>query len=78
MHGFKALTFNVDGGYLEAIMRGHGAGLLTALDYNNLCQCENLNDIKMHLSSIFLSLSYYCVYGHFDNWVIGWVGVYPL
>ena len=32
-------------------------------------------------SSIFLLLSCYCVYGHFgnfDNWVIGWVVVYPL
>ena len=51
MYGFEALTFNVDGGYLEAIVRGHRAGLLTASDYNNLCQCENLDDIKMHLSA---------------------------
>lgn len=51
MYGFEALTFNVDGGYLEAIVRGHRAGLLTAADYNNLCQCETLDDIKMHLSA---------------------------
>ncbi|XP_028751643.1 V-type proton ATPase subunit d2-like isoform X2 [Neltuma alba] len=51
MYGFEALTFNIHGGYLEAIVRGHRAGLLTAADYNNLCQCETLEDIKMHLSA---------------------------
>ncbi|PON93775.1 ATPase, V0 complex, subunit d [Trema orientale] len=51
MYGFEALTFNIHGGYLEAIVRGHRAGLLTAADYNNLCQCETLDDIKMHLSA---------------------------
>ncbi|WOK95777.1 V-type proton ATPase subunit d2 isoform X1 [Canna indica] len=51
MYGFEALTFNVHGGYLEAIVRGHRSGLLTAADYNNLCQCETLDDIKMHLSA---------------------------
>ncbi|KAI6700581.1 hypothetical protein NL676_014905 [Syzygium grande] len=51
MYGFEALTFNIHGGYLEAIVRGHRASLLTAADYNNLCQCETLDDIKMHLSA---------------------------
>ncbi|MCO5605865.1 hypothetical protein L7F22_060049 [Adiantum nelumboides] len=51
MYGFEALTFNIHGGYLEAIVRGHRGGLLTAVDYNNLCQCETLDDIKMHLSA---------------------------
>ncbi|KAK5820351.1 hypothetical protein PVK06_025398 [Gossypium arboreum] len=51
MYGFEAMTFNIHGGYLEAIVRGHRAGLLTAADYNNLCQCETLDDIKMHLSA---------------------------
>ncbi|GJX66354.1 retrovirus-related pol polyprotein from transposon TNT 1-94 [Tanacetum coccineum] len=45
------MTFNIHGGYLEAIVRGHISGLLTASDYNNLCQCETLDDIKMHLSA---------------------------
>eukprot|EP00210_Caulerpa_lentillifera_P002240 g2152.t1 len=49
--GFEALTFNIKDGYLEAIVRGHKAGLLTHLDYNNLCQCESLEDIKLNLSS---------------------------
>lgn len=30
-------------------MRGHRTGLLTVPDYNNLCQCENLEDIKLNL-----------------------------
>ncbi|KAG5583213.1 hypothetical protein H5410_053840 [Solanum commersonii] len=51
MYGFEALTFNIHSGYLEAIVRGHRSGLLTAADYNNLCQCETLDDIKMHLSA---------------------------
>lgn len=51
MYGFEALSFNVDGGYLEAIVRGYRSGLLTSADYNNLCQCENLDDIKMHLGA---------------------------
>ncbi|KAH9607301.1 hypothetical protein KSS87_015324 [Heliosperma pusillum] len=51
MYGFEALTFNIHGGFLEAIVRGYRSGLLTAADYNNLCQCETLDDIKMHLSA---------------------------
>jgi hypothetical protein len=51
MYGFEAMSFNVDGGYLEAIVRGYRSGLLTSADYNNLCQCENLDDIKMHLGA---------------------------
>ena len=51
MYGFEALSFNIHGGYLEAIVRGHRSSLLTASDYNNLCQCESLDDVKMHLSA---------------------------
>ncbi|CAI5976472.1 unnamed protein product [Closterium sp. NIES-65] len=50
MYGFEALTFNINDGYLEAIVRGYRSGLLTAADYNNLCQCETLDDIKLHLT----------------------------
>ncbi len=35
----------------EAVVRGHKAGLLTVADYNNLCQCENMDDIKLNLVS---------------------------
>eukprot|EP00475_Leptophrys_vorax_P037059 TRINITY_DN63386_c0_g1_i1.p1 TRINITY_DN63386_c0_g1~~TRINITY_DN63386_c0_g1_i1.p1 ORF type:complete len:352 (-),score=33.85 TRINITY_DN63386_c0_g1_i1:252-1307(-) len=50
MYGFEALNFNINDGYLEAIVRGYRSGLLTAADYNNLCQCETLEDIKLHLT----------------------------
>lgn len=33
----------------EAIVRGHRGGLLTVPDYNNLTQCEALDDIKLNL-----------------------------
>ncbi|KAM0003478.1 putative ATPase, V0 complex, c/d subunit, V-type ATP synthase subunit C [Helianthus debilis subsp. tardiflorus] len=45
------MTFNIHSGYLEAIVRDQRSGLLTAADYNNLYQCETLDDIKMHLSA---------------------------
>jgi hypothetical protein len=33
----------------DAVVRGHRSGLLTAADYNNLAQCESLDDIKLNL-----------------------------
>lgn len=33
----------------EAIVRGYKLGLLRHADYNNLCQCESLDDIKLYL-----------------------------
>ena len=36
-------------------MRGHKSGLFTSADYNNLCQCETLEDIKLHLVRSFVS-----------------------
>lgn len=36
------LSFNVDHGYLEGLVRGCKAGLLTRQDYANLVQCETL------------------------------------
>ncbi|XP_065835356.1 V-type proton ATPase subunit d-like [Oscarella lobularis] len=44
-------SFNVDNGYLEGLVRGFKAGILTQADYLNLCQCETLEDIKLHLQS---------------------------
>lgn len=35
--------------HAESIVRGHKSGLLTVPDYNNLCQCETLDDIKLNL-----------------------------
>lgn len=51
MYGWEMLSFNIHDGFLEAIVRGNRSGLLTTADYNNLCQCENLDDIKMHLTA---------------------------
>lgn len=36
------LSFNVDHGYLEGLVRGMKAGILTASDYHNLAQCDTL------------------------------------
>ncbi|XP_004697541.1 V-type proton ATPase subunit d 2 [Echinops telfairi] len=45
------LYFNVDHGYLEGLVRGCKASLLTQQDYVNLVQCENLEDLKIHLQT---------------------------
>ncbi|CAK0737150.1 V-type proton ATPase subunit d2 [Coccomyxa viridis] len=51
MYGLEALWFNIKDGYVDAVVRGHRSGLLTTADYNNLCQCETLDDIKLNLTS---------------------------
>jgi hypothetical protein len=43
------LTFNIEFGYLEAVLRGFRSGFLNELQYRQLCQCENLDDVKMTL-----------------------------
>ena len=61
------LTFNIDHGYLEGLVRGFKGGLLTTTDYANLVQCETVDgwtvldqlnhsrtqfaDLKLHLQS---------------------------
>ena len=50
MYGWEMMTFNIKDGYLEGILRGYRSGLLTAADYNNLSQCETLDDVKLHLT----------------------------
>lgn len=45
----EMMYFNMDNGFLEAVARGIRGGLLTTLDYANLSQCDNLEDVKMHL-----------------------------
>ena len=42
---------NIDDGYLEGLLRGYRGGILTSADYANLCQCESIDDMKMHLAS---------------------------
>ncbi|KAI0754939.1 ATPase V0 complex subunit D, partial [Daedaleopsis nitida] len=47
----EALLFNVSGGFLEGIVRGYKAGLLTQNQYNNLTQCETIEDFRTQLSA---------------------------
>uniref|UniRef100_F7FFW7 ATPase H+ transporting V0 subunit D1 n=1 Tax=Rattus norvegicus TaxID=10116 RepID=F7FFW7_RAT len=42
MSFFPELYFNVDNGYLEGLVRGLKAGVLSQADYLNLVQCETL------------------------------------
>ncbi|TIB30307.1 hypothetical protein E3P86_03529 [Wallemia ichthyophaga] len=49
--GSEMLFFNVQNGYLEGIIRGYKAGLLTQSNYSNLQQCDNLEDLRMQLSA---------------------------
>lgn len=44
------LTFNVDDGYLEGILRGYRSGFLSSSDFVALTQCETLEDVRMHLT----------------------------
>ena len=39
---YSDLFFNVDGGYLEGLVRGFRSGILRRTDYHNLEQCETL------------------------------------
>ncbi|KAL7412114.1 vacuolar ATP synthase subunit D [Mrakia frigida] len=47
----EALFFNADAGYLEGVVRGYKNALLTTSNYNNLTQCETLEDFRLQLSS---------------------------
>mmetsp|Transcript_18805 Transcript_18805/g.56846 ORF Transcript_18805/g.56846 Transcript_18805/m.56846 type:complete len:352 (-) Transcript_18805:134-1189(-) len=51
MAGMEGLTFNIKDGFTDAVVRGHRTGLLSSADYNNLAQCESLDDIKLNLSA---------------------------
>ncbi|KAF0974696.1 hypothetical protein FDP41_006170 [Naegleria fowleri] len=44
------ISFNIDDGFLEAVVQGFRDGLLRSYDYNNLIQCDTLEDIKLHLT----------------------------
>jgi V-type H+-transporting ATPase subunit d len=45
------LTFNINNGYLDGLVRGFRSGILGSGDYANLVQCDTLEDMKLHLSS---------------------------
>lgn len=52
-----ALTICIRCFSAEGVVRGFKLGLLTSADYNNLSQCESLDDIKLYLVSLLLLLS---------------------
>ena len=54
---YSDLFFNVDGGYLEGLVRGFRSGILKRTDYHNLEQCETLEGKVQNL--IFI-LYFYC------------------
>ncbi|WEW55006.1 H(+)-transporting V0 sector ATPase subunit d [Emydomyces testavorans] len=45
----EGLWFNVDGGYVEGIVRGYRNNLLNAQSYGNLTQCDTVDDVKLQL-----------------------------
>lgn len=47
----EALTYNINGGYLEGIVRGYKNAMLTPANYQALAQCETLEDLRMQLSA---------------------------
>lgn len=47
----EGLFFNIDYGYVEGVVRGYRNGLLAGNQYLNLTQCDNLEDLKLQLSS---------------------------
>ena len=51
MADLDSMNFNIDHGYLEGLVRGFKSGILRQTDYMNLVQCENLEDLKLHLQS---------------------------
>ncbi|KAM6948952.1 V-type proton ATPase subunit d 1 [Aplochiton taeniatus] len=51
MSACPELNFNINHGYLEGLVRGLKAGILTGSDYQNLAQCDNLEDMKQHLQT---------------------------
>ncbi|KAI0217181.1 H(+)-transporting V0 sector ATPase subunit d [Massospora cicadina] len=47
----NGIYYNIDDGYLEAIIRGYRSGILSSTSYINLTQCESLEDLKLQLAA---------------------------
>ncbi|KAH6912689.1 vacuolar ATP synthase subunit [Coprinopsis sp. MPI-PUGE-AT-0042] len=47
----NALFFNIDNGFMEGVVRGYKAGILSQNQYANLTQCETLEDFRTQLSA---------------------------
>jgi len=43
------MMFNMEHGFIEAILRGTRKGFLTEFEYGQLCLCESLDDVKLTL-----------------------------
>jgi len=43
------LFFHMHDGFVEALVRGYRSGFLGDVDYHQLTQCENLDDVKLNL-----------------------------
>ena len=42
--------FNIQHGFVEALVRGMRSSFLSDADYHHLTQCETLEDVKLNLS----------------------------
>ncbi|QPG77059.1 H(+)-transporting V0 sector ATPase subunit d [Brettanomyces nanus] len=47
----EGLFFNINDGFIEAVVRGYKNGLLSSSQYVNLTQCDTLEDLKLQLSA---------------------------
>ncbi|KAF2864316.1 vacuolar ATP synthase subunit D1 [Piedraia hortae CBS 480.64] len=45
----EGMFYNAENGYVEGIVRGYCNALLTGQNYNNLVQCETIDDVKLQL-----------------------------
>jgi len=43
------MSFNVEHGFNEALLRGFKSGFIREVEYRQLCQCDNLDDVKLTL-----------------------------
>ena len=47
------ISFNIDHGYLEGLLRGFKSGILKQADYLNLIQCETLDGKFIRYTIVF-------------------------
>eukprot|EP01100_Stratorugosa_tubuloviscum_P006592 TRINITY_DN282_c1_g1_i1.p1 TRINITY_DN282_c1_g1~~TRINITY_DN282_c1_g1_i1.p1 ORF type:complete len:351 (-),score=130.68 TRINITY_DN282_c1_g1_i1:208-1260(-) len=47
----SSLSFNLNDGYIEALVRGYRSSILTSVEYSNLTQSEALDDLRLHLGT---------------------------
>ena len=50
------MTFNIDHGFTEALVRGMRSGFLNDSDYHHLTQCETL-EVKIFYSQFFKEMN---------------------